>query len=238
MGFESGEGPSAASEPPVPTGPWSAGRKELLAGLAKRAPHLSAIYEASVTIFSAVDYPARHLLVSHLVRELGNRLPDAFGVKVEDLRVEHVNRMDDIVTLWKAEHLPDDFATPLISPRAPDNPEEGLWLPRRTGEAFASLVRDHARSRSARKGAAIELFKELSRESGMTVDQLRPSAIQWEDIVKFFVRFVHAGTKARDVPEDDFARNFRLFEDHLGVMLRPFFSTLKEVDDFLDQANA
>ena len=228
----------AAAPPAVVLAYWTPQRVELLEGFKRKAAHLGALYEASVTLFNTPSFPARQYLVAHAVREIGNRLPDAVGVEVENARVEHVNRLDDIARTWQRDGLPTDFAIPLIAPRAPSEPAEGVWLPRKTAEALVDLVRDHAKSREARRDAPTRLLQELARDSGMTIDQLRPIALQWVEVLKWFVKNVHVGKHDRVLAEDLFKHQFELFERYLGSMLRPFFSTLKEVDDLLDQANS
>ena len=216
---------------------WTPPRLELLEGFKRKASHLGSLYAASVTLFSTPSFPARQYLVAHAVREIGNRLPDAVGVQIENTRVEHVNRLDDIAKMWERDGLPGDYAIPIVAPQAQAEAPSGIWLPRRTAEAFVHLVRDHAHSREQRRAAPIRLLQELARDSGMTIDQLRPIALQWDAVLKWFVKKVHVGKEERVVLDEEFNHHFELFERYLGSMLRPFFSALKEVDDFLNEAN-
>jgi hypothetical protein len=101
-----------------------------------------------------------------------------------------------------------------------------------------ALIKDHANSRETRKDAAIRLLREIAPDSGLSVDQLRPIAIRWLTVLKWFQENVHVGDSEKVVSEEDFQQHFGLFEQYLGSMLRPFFSTFKELNDFLDQANS
>lgn len=229
---------AATAAGPAPREPscWTPQRLELLDGFKRKAAHLASLYEAGVTLFHDPAFPARYYLVAHAVREIGNRLPDAVGVQVENTRID-ANRLNSVVAIWRRDGLPNDFATPIVAARAPTDPAEGIWLPKRTGEAVVELVRDHARSWEARQEMPIRLLQELARDTGMTVDQLRPIALQWVQVLRWFQTKVHAGSRERTISEDDFKRHFEIFEQQLGSMLRPFFSTLKEINDFLDEAN-
>jgi len=183
-------------------------------------------------------FPARERLIAHAVREIGNRLPDAVGTKVgKTKRVDATNRLDEIVKMWKRDGLPVDFSTPISAPSADSAGNGGVLLPLRTAKAMAALIRDHALSREKRKDAAIRLLREIAPDSGVSVDQLRPTALRWFEVLEWFQKNVHVPDEDKAVSEDDFQRHFGLFEQYLGSMLRPFFSTLKEVNDFLDEAN-
>lgn len=226
--IEDGELPGTRL-PPLPH------QQELLDWFQKKAPHLREIYEAALLLVARPTFPARLYLVAHTAREIGNRLPDAIGVKRE-VRIEYVNRLNDIVDICKTDGLPLDITAP-ANVSSTDAIVPVISLPLRTAQAITDLIRDHANNWESRKDAAIRLLREIAPDSGISVDELRPAAFRWIEIQDWFLKIVHVRNKEFRVDEYEFLHHFRLFEQYLGSMLRPFFSTIKELDAFLDEAN-
>lgn len=234
--FGSAQVPTAQENEATPI--WTPQRRELREWFQRKAPHLGALYESALILLHNPSFPARERLIAHAVREIGNRLPNAVGTKVEKTkRVDATNRLDEIVAIWKRDKLPVDFSTPISAPSADSIVNGGVVLPERTARAMAALIGDHARSREKRKDAAIRLLREIAPDSGIPLDQLRPIALRWFEVLDWFQKNVHVPEEDKAVSEDDFQRHFSLFEQYLGSMLRPFFSTLKDVNELLDDAN-
>jgi hypothetical protein len=232
----------SASLPPtsvnIPSEHWTPQRQELADWFQQKAPHLEALYKAALMLLNNPIFPARERLIAHAVREIGNRLPDVVGTKIaKNEKVDTTNRLDKIVCIWRKDGLPVDFSTPMAIESAASDGDVGILIPSSTAKAMMELIRDHANSRETRKDAAIRLLREIAPDSGVSLDQLRPIALRWLTVLKWFQENVHVGDSDRAISEEEFQRYFELFEQYLGSMLRPFFSTFKELNDFLDQAN-
>jgi hypothetical protein len=179
--------------------------------------------------------PARAMLIAHSVREVGNRLPNVIGITRVASTTKRINLL---AKTWEQCGLPTDFTVPLTetAPGSADTPT--CPIPQPAAQAIAELLRDHVSADERALDNAILLLREISPGSRFPVEQLRPTASKWVKVMKWFQKRVHAGEEPRIVPEDELRENFETYEALLGSMLRPFFSTLKEVDDLLEEANS
>lgn len=231
------DGESAVPPSPVPTEPgyWTGQRRELFAWFERRAPHLGGLYRAGVVLLMDESIPDRAILVAHTVREVGNSLPRVFGIK----RVSGTPRLvNQLAETWERCGLPTDFAGPVkeSAPGAEDPPN--FSIPQPAAQAVADLIQDRADADGRALANAELLFREISPETKLSIDQLRPVALKWVEVLKWFVSRAHVSDQTRVIPDAELRKNFETFEALLGSMLRPFFSTLKEVDEILEEANS
>lgn len=93
-------------------------RNAFLSAVRPRAPVVAQAYEAGRILIQG-NIPARAMLLAHIVRELRNRLPDAFGAPTRD-RLHYAQRLAGIRPLWTsiAERLvgPSSMETTLVIP--------------------------------------------------------------------------------------------------------------------------
>jgi hypothetical protein len=226
--------PAPGPQPAAKQDFWDGRRRELFDSIAKKAPRLAAIYRASVTMYHDAVFPARQHFVAHAVRELGNRLPDVLGV-AKEARFEATPRLDSCGKIWRDAGILDAFPEPVVG--AAPAPDGLTQLPRAAAEATRALLSDHVKSRESRKDAAVRLFRAIAPERGKSLDELRPVALQWYEVLDWFVSVVHVPVQERHISEEEFNAKFDLFEKCLASILLPFFAGLKEVDDILDKAN-
>jgi hypothetical protein len=97
---DDGLSPGALSE--APQNPL---RREIGASLARHAPVLGELYEGAIMMLQSADFPGRPLFIAHAVREIVNRLPEAFGV-TNLAHVEYANACDEILKRWRQAGLP------------------------------------------------------------------------------------------------------------------------------------
>src|SRR5437899_126098 len=79
---------------------WIPVRLEIRAWLYRNAPSLAELYEGAVLLLYAHPLPGRVRFISHAVREIRNRLPEATsGVKGLP-RLDYTSRLDKLAKQW------------------------------------------------------------------------------------------------------------------------------------------
>lgn len=231
------------AEGAVPTGPdcWTSRRIELRGWLQRNAPSLAELYEGGVRLISVTPVPGRARLVAHAVREIRNRLPDVIsGVKSGAL-LQYKNRLDALARVWERSGLPVDGSLPDTTVRLTGDPPETPDIPidRRVLLEVAGLVRDHMTVREKPQDAAIRLFEAIAPENRALRDSLLPVIRQWLSITEWFVGRAHdSGQTDADGDETEFRAKFELFESILAALVRGFFSTVRELDEILEDTNS
>src|SRR5271170_6800890 len=108
---------------------WKVARKQILDWLKRNAPSLAELYEGAVVMLDQFSFPGRTRFISHAVREIRNRLPDAFGGGTRSQRLDYTMRVDAISAAW-----------PTTSPRAPSIPIDAEpCLPAITGHGAEQI---------------------------------------------------------------------------------------------------
>ena len=212
---------------------WSGARLELLAWLRGNAVSLAELYEGAVLLLHDHPFPGRVRFICHAVREIRNRLPEAISGVRGPARLDYVTRLDCLAKQWRQRGLPVQLES-LTAPATPDIPlERSLYL------EVAGLIREHEQTRSRPEDAARRLFENAVPEKQQFRETLRPILRQWLEITGWFVGRVHdSGAVDADCDEDCLREKFELFERALTALVRPFFSTLKELDEILEDANS
>ena len=232
--FDDG-GKALSTTPQIEPSYWNGPRRELIAWFDERAPHLAGMYRAGVMLLRDESIPDRGRLIAHIVREIGNRLPNVFGIT----RVTGTPRLvRQLVKTWQQCGLPTDLTATLNE----GNPAPGnvptYSIPQPAARAIGELLQDEADAEGRALEHAILLFREISPEARLPVEQLRPTALKWVAVLKWFRKRAHIPEEPLPIQEDELRGNFEIFEALLGSMLRPFFSTLKDVDEILEEANS
>jgi hypothetical protein len=179
--------------------------------------------------------------VSHAVREIRNRLPEALsGVKASGT-LQYKNRMDDIALKWRKSGL--DPRVPAEDPptasESAASPGGDIPVPRPLFLKIQTLVRDHEDAREKPGEAAIRLFEHCAPENRALRDTLRPVVLQWLEVTGWFQQKAHDSgmIDAELASEDDLRNQFELFEATLGALVRGFFSTIEGLDEILEDTN-
>ena len=79
---------------------WTAARTQILEWLKRNAPSLAELYEGAVVMLHDSSLPGRTRFISHAVREIRNRLPDAFDGGTRSPRLDYTKRVDAIGAAW------------------------------------------------------------------------------------------------------------------------------------------
>jgi hypothetical protein len=219
---------------------WNATRLSILGWLKRTAPSLGELYEGAVQLFCHRNIPGWTRMLCHAVREVGNELPNVITGTTSGMLLQHTNRVGKLLTIWKEQNLPTDGSIPGVqvseSSTVPDT--STVVIPHGVYVEIAELMRDHEQSRQVRVEAATQMFGALLPDQKHR-DAFRPVVRQWRDAVQWFVGKAHDSkwTDA-DLDLDELARNFEIFETPLAAALQQFFTTMKELDEILEDANS
>ena len=219
---------------------WTPRRAELHAWMSRQALSLAELYEGAVRLIYDNPLPGRVRFVSHAVREIRNRLPEIISGVRAGGGLQYKNRLDEIVKTWRdAGSSPDGALTEsyLSNESVPSSPDS--TLPRRLFLQIATLIKDHESARTKPEDAAFLLFEALAPENQQARDTLRPVVSQWLQVTKWFLKKAHdSGRPDSYYDEEEFRRQFELFESTLGSLVWSFFVTTDELDEILEDTNS
>jgi len=219
---------------------WTPARRELLAWLKGNAPSLAELYEGSVALVYESSLPGRIRFVSHAVREIRNRLPDAIsGVRAGVGRLDYTSRMDEIASRWRRAGFVAQDSESGSSDSPASSGGDSTPVPTDLFRILQALVQDHEDARERPVEAAIRLFESCAPENRALRETLRPLVVRWLDVTGWFQKKAHdsATVDSELAVEDEFRRHFELFESTLGALVRGFFATVEGLDEILEDAN-
>jgi len=187
------------------------------------------------------SFPGRVRFVAHAVREIRNRLPDVISGSVARMRLDYINRLDDLAKKWQRAGFPIDGSLPtkisLVDEARPSDME--IPMPLSLYRDVARLVRDHFQTRVKPVDAAKRLFQAIDPNNEQDEATLRPRIENWLDVTEWFVRRVHDNGLTDDqLDVEDVLKKFEIFETALFALTSPFFETLGELDEILEEANS
>lgn len=215
---------------------WTEHRIQAYAWLDDARASLAELYHGALRMLYADETPGRSRLISHCVREIGNRLPDALvGPKGE--KFEWINRLDTLVREWSTHGLPLDGNRPAMTgdEAGPPQPDE-VTLPSGLYLEVATLLVDFQASRENPREKALRLFQELGDEEFS--ESLYPVVNQWVQTIRWFVERVHDNEQVdADCDWSEFTGRFQLFEFQLLTLARRFTENMEDLDDILERAN-
>lgn len=214
--------------------PWASERRELHNWFQAKAPSLADAYEGAVRLLSVPGFPGRVHLVSHVVRDICNRLPDFLG-SIKRVRIEYVQELDALDKLW-----PDS-----VGPSAADygnstNEVSGhldVRIPRAAAAAVSLLVKKH-RDRQRNRDIADNLFALVAEATPYDRASLKPIATAFYNTARWFKEHTHLRNGPMDLSEQtELVQRFEQFERITLSLVRSFFRTMDELDGILQQAN-
>lgn len=235
---------SDLEEPSLPSvnGHWTPARRELLNWLTHNAPSLAELYQGSVELMYATPLPGRIRFVSHAVREIRNRLPDAVSGVKSSGTLQYKNRVGEIARKWRKAGLkpPDPAGRHGGSAKSAASTSDHVPVPRRVFLIIHELVGDHESTHEKPAEAAIRFFEHCAPENRALRNTLRPLALRWLDITDWFEKKRHdSGMLDAELASDEEFRNkFELFEATLSALVRSFFSTIAGLDEILEDTNS
>lgn len=227
---------------PAPSGAfWTPNRLELLTWLIRKALPLSELYQGAVRImFEEPPFPGRDRFVTHAMREITNRLPDYIAGAQTAGRLEYVNRMDQLVLMWRESgfSLDGSFTASDSGVEGSIPPSPDITISRILFLEISNLIKDHELTRSRPLDRAQRLFEAIAPENKRLGNTLRPIILQWVSIAKWSVGRVHDAGSSASLSPRDLETQFELFETTLAALVRGFFRTIEELDEILEDTNS
>ncbi len=213
---------------------WTEARREILAWLKRNAPSLAELYEGAVLILRQHSLPGQTRFIGHAVREIRNRLPDAFSGPTRGQRLDYTKRLAAISTAWTNAGL-HEYAIPsdaeFHSPPTVDNSRNPIKIPPEIYRLIDDLIADHLNVPETRAQAAERFFEACAPENRDLRETLRPVVKNWMAVTDWFMDHTHdtGDTDAACDPQE-LSRKFELFESLLGSLIRGFFASLDDLD--------
>lgn len=214
-------------------------RLEIREWFGRNAPSLGELYEGSLKMLYGLGFPGRVRFVSHAVREIRNRLPDVISGFKNKPGVQYKNRLDVISRAWNRNGLPMDGTLAVNIGETKEPLSDSITLPKIVFREIGKLIREHNDAREKPIDSAKRLFTGTTEEDVALENNLRPVLDQWLDVTKWFVKKAHdSGQVDGSVDPRLLQEKFEIFETTLGAILGSFFSTVKDLDEILEEANS
>lgn len=218
---------------------WTPTRLELLAWLRRNTPPLAELYQGAVLLMYETPLPGKVRFISHSVREIRNRLPDVIAGPMQNRQLQYKNRLDEIARVWEGVGFSLDGTNLSVNTRGDIEISPDIEISRHLYRLIESLVKDHNETRVKPKDAAIRLFEGVAPENQPFRETLEPIVVQWINVTEWFMKKTHVSNKVdADYDEQEFRSQFELFEALLYALVGSFYSTLEELDEILEEANA
>lgn len=211
---------------PAPNVPeiWTPKRLDLLGWFQKNAPSLADPYRGAVTLLDDTEFPARLPLISHVMRDLLDRLPSVLELEKGD-RVQYEGQLDVIAPLWPASI---DSA---MTQDAEFNIKYSL------AQLVHRLVEDHRRMRQ-RPTAQVRLVQILAKRSGSQAAANMRLADDLKAVRRWFMERTHLRSRGEPLADEKELRAaFSRFEGILHSFVGSVFVGNVEIDAILQQAN-
>lgn len=210
--------------------PWTPERLGLRHWFCENAPTLEAPYDAAVRLLHMPDFPARRHLLSHLVREIANGLPEAVkGGRVR--RFDSTKALDGLAESWLEEfpHVPS-----FTEPEAPTPPS--IAVPARLVEEVSKLVRDHRSVGQTNRDKTALLMDALRPGTLELRAALDPVIREWGRVVRWFQGRTHLprSGECADPDEAELQRQFRHFEDGLRGITEGHFQVVRAIASIVE----
>lgn len=222
---------------------WTSERLEIAEWVHRYARSLAELYRGAVELVCGPHVPGRVTLISHAVREICNRLPDAVSRIEGDGRLDYVHPMERIAEEWERAGLGYEASVPVGRELAAASPSAAtttdVSIPSHIYVLIARLVGAHKRARAKPMGTARRLYKSVLPEG----EEPTPALLkQWNDVREWFVGNTHDnGRVDAEVDFSGLQQQFALFERSLLALAREdrrdFYRNMDEIDAFLEDAN-
>ncbi len=146
-------------DPPVPVvTAWTSDRRELHRWFTDNAPSLASAYEGAVRLLGVPGFPGRTHMISHVVRDICNRLPDFLG-SVERDRLHYDRELDALSEVWPSSIGPsaDDY----VAGGGEAGGDSHVQIPPAAAAAVSRLLARH-RERQSHREITRDLFSLVS----------------------------------------------------------------------------
>jgi hypothetical protein len=214
--------------------PWTSERRELHNWFQAKAPALADAYEGAVRLLSVPGFPGRVHLVSHVARDICNRLPD-FLCSIERVHIQYDRELGALDKLWPDSVGPSgaDYG----DSKSEVSGDSDVRIPRAAAAAVSLLLKKN-RDRQTNRDIADNLFALVAEATPYDRVSLGPIVAEFCNTSRWFTEHVHLRMEPMDfLEQDELVRKFEQFERIALSLVRDFFRTKDELDGILQQAN-
>lgn len=192
---------------------------------------LAELYDASVKMIDNQNFPAKYCLISHCVREIGNRLPSALQHKKYD-RLEYHILVEPIAKIWKDEGLDKNKIV------CPENLDNAIQISYSLYRTIDELLGKHKNTNDNIRNKYCDLLRYTIPENLEQNSDLYPVVRQIKDLIGYFQKIVHAPhDEEKEIDENEFKINFESFEHALSVLISGFYENQGKLEELTKQAN-
>jgi len=211
-------------------------RIEIKSWFNKNAPHLGELYEGALIIISEENFPGYAIFIAHTVREIRNRLPDII-LDREYINFKWKEELSELMTVWESSGLLINQITK--SENLSEDPEFENNIPINLGiyTKINQILSKFEENNEIYRDRVFRLFNSVSNSEN-SEQVLRPTVLHWLEITDWFYKFVHPGTKYKQVDKKELLRKFEYFENTLSILQGYIFRATKELDELLEEANS
>lgn len=227
------QGERPAVHTPMDGPAWSPARRDRRARLAAASRDVAELYEAAIDMLSDPGSPARMFLLSHCMREIGNRLPNILNPELPNSSQQNL-AVEQLAKAWRAADVGIQIVGAEESTQAPD-----VSVPRVVAVAIETVVAEYEVGQRANyaKGSFLVQGVVSPDPAGPTRNR-DPSVQAFLGSRSFFMGHTHAGNKDRPPPrEEEIQDRVRHFEDVLDARLGDWWAVQADVRDLVMRAN-
>jgi hypothetical protein len=220
---------------------WTLTRRQILDWMKRNAPSLAELYDGAVRMLYDHSFPGRSRFIGHAVREIRNRLPDAFSGPTRSERLDYTKRVDSISSAWSTAGL----RQPLIPSEAEISSSsvtgdscDHVDIPANVHRLIDDLIADHMKVPETRADAASRFFEACAPENKDLRETMQPVIRHWMTVTDWFMDRTHdSGNPDAACDAEELRRSFELFESVLKSLIGSFFTSLDDLDVILAAAD-
>lgn len=188
-----------------------ADRRRILEWLEANAPALAPVYDGAVRMILEPEFPGRVHFIAHAMREIMNRLPDAFTDDDHTGRVEYRELVDQISSCWEEGELPTDQCRKIVE----------------------TLLRQHRVPPITNRERAEQLFKATISEIPSDYTKL---VDLWMETRREIEKKVHVGKDS--ISEVTLAERFNNLKLILKTISTRPYEDMDRIDEILDTTHS
>jgi len=213
---------------------WSPARRDRRARLVAAASRdLAELYEAAIDLLGDPGSPGRMFLLSHCMREIGNRLPNILNPELPDSSGQS-EAVKHLAEAWRAAGLGVQIVGAEESTQAPD-----VSVPRVVAAAIEIVVAEFELGQRANYAKGSFLVQGVvPPDIAGAARNPDPSVQAFLGSRRFFMRHTHAGDEDRQPPrEEEIQDRVSHFEQVLDARLGDWWAVQADVRDLVKMAN-
>ncbi|WP_054951732.1 hypothetical protein [Flaviflexus massiliensis] len=204
-------------------------QERIVAALEERRHELASVYRTALALLNAevgeVDRRTKVSLIAHCMRELMNRVLDAFdrpiGPRFEPSSSEQIRRLPDLLAKFPELEL--------------DGDRESVPVPQEIATAMSKIFKAAVQEKRRIRDDVAALITDDGNANHVAVTR-------WIDSRTYFVKWTHLQNKDIEVAalpvDDEIREHMGVFEELLDGVITAFFTARQSINDLLAEINA